>query len=401
MQATLQRNIATYPWFKFFQGLMFYQAIWFLYFQDRLSGAEAILLYAVYDVATTVLEVPSGYMSDRLGRRLTLLASAVTGVAAGLLLGLGNGFAAFALAQALLGASQAFASGTDSSLLYESLAGVGRAEEVEAQELKAWRVSYVAFAVSAVTGGAMALWSASLPFLASGLAFAAMLGTVLRFAEPPRKAGSGAQGGEWARLGSLRKALTEPVLVWLFALSVLMYGFSHLPFVFGQPFILEALRGVGLAAEAPLVSGAVSSVMMLVSVAASLVVPGLRARLGLPAILLLAYAMQIVLIGVLALTNSALAIAFLFLRMVPNALSAPFIAAKVQPLLADDSRATYLSLRALAGRLLFAASLYAASGAAGAGEMVYAEIQLVLGWYVLAGVLGFAGLLVSARVLSR
>lgn len=392
----LTRNIALYPWFKFWQGLMFYQAIWFLYFQDRLSGAEAILLYAVYDVATTVLEVPSGYMSDRLGRRLTLLASAVAGVVATLLLGFGDSFAAFALAQVLVGAASAFASGTDSSLLYESLAGAGRAEEVEAQELRAWRVSFLAFALSAVSGGAMALWSPALPFLATAAGFAVMLIVVLRFVEPPRMEAS---DSGWVGWDSLRAALTEPVLVWLFALAVLMYGFSHLPFVFGQPFILEALRGVGWDAEAPLVSGAVSALMMVLSVLVSLLAVRLRNWLGLPGVLLLAYAMQIALIGVLALTNSVLAIGFLFLRMVPNALSSPFIAARVQPLLADDSRATYLSVRSLVSRLLFAASLYVAAGAAGAGEMDHAHISAVLGWYVLAGLVSFAALLVTARVL--
>ena len=38
----MQRNIALYPWFKFVQQLLFWQAIWFLYFESRLSAAEAI-----------------------------------------------------------------------------------------------------------------------------------------------------------------------------------------------------------------------------------------------------------------------------------------------------------------------------------------------------------------------
>mgnify|MGYP003564626886 CR=1 FL=1 len=70
-------NVPLYRWSRFLRNLLFWQAVWFLYFQNSLSAAEAILLYAVYDVATTALEVPSGYMSDRIGRRFTLLASAV------------------------------------------------------------------------------------------------------------------------------------------------------------------------------------------------------------------------------------------------------------------------------------------------------------------------------------
>ena len=69
------RTIALIPWYQFLNSLLFWQAVWFLYFQSNLSGAEAIILYSVYDISVTVLELPSGYFSDRIGRRFTLLLS--------------------------------------------------------------------------------------------------------------------------------------------------------------------------------------------------------------------------------------------------------------------------------------------------------------------------------------
>ncbi len=390
------RTVALFPWFQFAQSLLFWQAVWFLYFQQTLSAPQAILLYAIYEISVTVVEVPSGYMSDRLGRRLTLLCSALSTLAGLVLLAAGDSFAAFAVAQALIGAGRAFASGTDSSLLFESLAAEGREDEIEAQELKAWRYSYVAAALSAITGGVLAGWYDSAPFWASAVAMVGVLILVWLFSEPPRHLREGQDGQ--VQLGSLKAALVHPVLVWLFAISVLMYVFSHIPFVFGQPFILEALSGIGLEGEAPLVSGTVSALMMGISVLASGFAPRLRGRLGLSGIVLLAYGMQIGLIAVLALTNSALAIGFLFLRMVPDALSRPFIMARIQPMLSDDSRATYLSLKSLCARVLFAGSLYLASGTAqDAGTMAYSDIRAVLGWYVLAGVICIATLYVTAR----
>ncbi len=71
----VQAKIRRIPWYRLFDCLLFWQAVWFMYFQAKLSGAEAILLYSVHDVATTVLEGPSGYFSDRVGRRLTLVVS--------------------------------------------------------------------------------------------------------------------------------------------------------------------------------------------------------------------------------------------------------------------------------------------------------------------------------------
>ena len=392
------RNIALYPWFQFGRNLVFWQAIWFLFFQNRLSAAEAIMLYAVYDIGTTALEVPSGYFSDRIGRRFTLIVSGLATLIGATLLSFGDGFAVFALAQIFLGASTAFNSGTDSALLFESLAAEERQDETETQELRAWRFGFIGLALSAVLGGVMSYFDAVLPFLASAIAAAGVLAITLKFSEPPHHAASVPQGSEFMRLAALRPALTQPVLSWLFLLSVLMYGFSHLPFVFGQPFILEALGTVGLAAEAPIVSGATSAVMMLLSVATSLIALRLRRSIGLTAILLLAFGMQIVLVGVLALTNSLIAIALLFFRMVPNSLSQPFILARTQPLLDDDSRATYLSLRSFCARLLFAGSLYlAALSTTATDTLPYAELQTVLGWYVAVGALALAGLALLSR----
>lgn len=395
-QSRMARNIALYPWFKFFQNLLFWQAVWFLYFQDTLSAAEAVLLYAIYDLATTIFEVPSGYFSDRIGRRLTLFASAVAAVAAAFLLLFGASFEAFILAQILWGLSAAFVSGTDNAILFESLAAVDRSDEVEVQELRAWRFTFTGLAVSAITGGAMSLVAFDLAFAATAIAMIAWAICAYMMTEPPRESGNAAS--EAIRFTHLKEAFTHPVLIWLFVLSTLMYGFSHIPFVFGQPFILEALNGAGWSGEAPLVSGAVSTIMMLVSVAASWVVPGLRKRIGLAAILLLAMSIQVGLVGVLAVTNSVLAIVFLFLRMVPSSIHGPLLIARVQPILNDDSRATFLSIKSLVGRLMFAGSLWiAASATTDIGLMSYLEIQTVLGWYFVVGVVAFCGLLIMSR----
>lgn len=391
-------NVALYPWFKFFQNLIFWQAVWFLYFQNTLSAVDAILLYAIYDIATTALEVPSGYMSDRLGRRKTLIAAAITGLAGSLFFVVGSSFPAFVAGQLLIGASTAFASGTDSAMLYESLSAEGREAEVEEQELKAWRYSFIALAVSAVTGGALYLSAETLPFLAATLAYLITLIIAYRFREPPRNAAGIDEGEALLHIGSLKEPFTNPVLIWIFAISVLMYIFSHLPFVFGQPFILEALQGSGFEADAPLVSGLVSAMMMAVSVGTSLMALWLRRWLGLGAILLFAFAIQIGLSGVLALTNDAIAIAVLFLRMVPNSLSRPFILARIQPLLSDESRATYMSLQSFAGRLILAGALYLASfSSSSEGVMSYPEIQQILGWFVVVGLVCLGVMALASR----
>lgn len=389
------QNVALYPWFKFFQNLLFWQAVWFLFFQSELSAAEAVLIYVFYDTSTTVFEVPSGYFSDRVGRRITLIISALAGLLSALMQAFGSEFWVFALAQAALGMHIAFASGTDSSLLYESLAEDGRADEIEEHEVRAWRFSFGALAVSAVTGGAMALVDLRVAYFATAVAFVLLFLVTVRLREPKNQR---AVAAESFRLDALLAAFRNPALLWIFALAALMYGYSHLPFIFGQPFILQALESLDLAANAPLVSGTVTALMMLVSLFTSWLAPSIRARIGFAGILLLAFAMQIGIVAGLALTSSALAIALLLLRMVPDSFSTAFIRARVQSELPDEVRATYLSIKSLAARILFAASLYIASGeASDVGEMSHGQIGMILGGYAFAGLLAFAVLAYTAR----
>lgn len=404
-----RRNIRLYPWWRFAMSLVFWQGIWFLYFQSALSPAAAIALYAIYDMATTLLEAPLGYLSDRIGRRPTLILASFCGGASAGLLCLAEGFAGFAAAQMLMGASAALASGADSAFLFETLKRCRREAEIEAQELRAWRYGFSAMAASALIGGLIAMADPRLAFAATALSFAAALALAMGFTDPGTGLAAGRNASEKTtletKLGASAmlagfRAVAPPdrrVLAWLFALSVGMYAFSHVPFVFGQPFILEAVRSAGLSAEAPAISGAVSAAMMLVSVAVSLVALPLKRQIGLTAMLITAAALQVALIAALALTNHPAAILLLLSRMAPDALSRPFILARSHPVLPDAGRATYLSLQSLAGRLVFSMTLLAAAASAEtAAALPYAEAQAVLAAYAVAGAAFLIGLALLA-----
>ena len=260
-----------------------------------------------------------------------------------------------------------------------------------------WRYSFCALALSALIGGALALADPRLPFVGGALAFVALIWVTLRFVEPPSTARS-TENPDLLRLGALGQSFRNPVLLWFFALGVLTYGFSHLPFVFGQPFIAQALDSMGLVTSAPLVSGGITAVMMGISVAMSLFALRLRNALGLPLLLLSAFGLQITISGVMALTDSTIVFAFLLLRMVPDALSRPFVLGRIQPLLPDESRATWLSLKSFAGRLVFASALaMGAISASDAGTLPYGDIRLILSVTTLIGLAALAALALTAR----
>lgn len=394
----MQRNIRLYPWFQACRSLLFWQAVWFLYFQNVLSAAEAVMLAAIYDIGTLILEVPSGYMSDRIGRRITLIVATLATMTGCLMLGLGSSFYVFALAQVMLGAGTAFASGTDHALLYDSLMDDGREVDVAWHEARAWRFTFTGLAISAMIGGLIAMLDMNLVYLATALAAVGALFLSTMFREPAHRDDGFtplAQGK------AILERLRHRGLAWLFALSVAMYVFSHVPFVFAQPFINEVLAGIGFAAETPAVSGSIVAAMMLTSVAAAWIVLPLAARIGKTGIFMLALAMQVGLIAVLAFTVHPAALALLLLRMVPDAFARPMILAYVQPRLKSSYRATYLSLQSLIGRLILAATLFVISFTVPDNAILrQADLQAILPLYVGAGLFLLIVLAATARVLK-
>ena len=72
----MQRNIRLYPWFRAASDGHAWITVFFLYMSQKLPLDQVIELSAVYYLSVFVLEVPSGYFSDRIGRRRTLLIAA-------------------------------------------------------------------------------------------------------------------------------------------------------------------------------------------------------------------------------------------------------------------------------------------------------------------------------------
>ena len=113
---------------------------------------------------------------------------------------------------------------------------------------------------------------------------------------------------------------------------------------------------------------------------------------------LLAFGMQIGIAGGLAVASSVAAIPILFLRMVPDAFSQAFLRARIQPELESGTRATWLSIKSLAGRVFFSATLVVAAMFTSArDEMSFEELRLVLSSYAGLGLVA----LISLAVLMR
>ena len=130
---SVSTNLTWYRWHQRMAGAMFWAPTMMLFLIDGFGLAGALQLQAVYYGAVVLLEVPSGWLSDRFGRVLTLRTVAICWVGAFSFF-LIDGLGPVVAGQILLAAGYAFLSGTDATFHLESLDAEGRAGEFAERE---------------------------------------------------------------------------------------------------------------------------------------------------------------------------------------------------------------------------------------------------------------------------
>lgn len=446
----LERNVRLYPTYTALFNAFAWMPVFFLYFSEHLSLERVLQLEAIYYAAVVLLEVPSGYFSDRVGRKATLFISSIGLAVAYALFVVGAGFAGlagfgvFVAAQICLAAGIAFNSGTDTSFHFDSLKGLGknREAEYEDREAIAARNGFIAGAIAALVGGAVGVIELQLAYVISLLAAVVSVGVVMTFSEPHPHGHVINEAGEEVCVdetpGILRQMLLcfgflkQRSLAWLFAFAVLMLILNHVPYEFYQPYIKVVVAdgaaavsgaangsvdgamngGVKLAAEpgiadvasegqrdqwAPLIAGVHMFISMLLASKAAAMSASLRKRLGTASALLLAAALQTVIIATMAYFVQWWVVPLILLRVMPRGLMTAPLNAAIAPRVPQAQRATYLSIQSLVGKMSFSLTLVSLSLlVAGDVEANALTLTEMLRWCTLIAVIGIAALACTA-----
>lgn len=350
----LTRNVKYYPYYLFLRSCYFWGPAFFLYFTSVLTLSQTLWLEAVYYVSVALIEVPSGYLSDRFGRKGVLMMSSAALSMAYLLFFLGSSFTTFASAQLFMAVGFAFSSGTDTAFHYESLDGLNRQSEYGEREAKALKFSFIAGAVGAVIGGMIAVVNLKWIYGASFIAAFSSLILVWKMTEPPKTVKS-APPTSMGKLvyDSFNKAWDKRFrffTLYTLAMTVLL----HFPYEFYQPYLEQVTQMTGTASQAtPGLTGIHLAVTMILGSWFTRFGMGPDYRCRIRMILIGCAVFQLILVGLMALIIHPAIVVLLLARTISRAISTPIINAEVTPLLDSSERSTYLSLQSFLGRVSF------------------------------------------------
>ena len=157
------------------------------YESNGLVMKDIMVLQAVYSIAIVVLEIPSGYLADVIGRRKTLVLGAMFGTLGFATYSFSFGFVGFLIAEIILGIGQSCISGADSAMLYDSLLERGEESKYTRFEGRIASLGNVAEAIAGILGGLLAAITLRIPYFAQSFVAFIALPAAITLVEPSRK----------------------------------------------------------------------------------------------------------------------------------------------------------------------------------------------------------------------
>ncbi|HIE25037.1 MAG TPA: MFS transporter [Anaerolineales bacterium] len=127
MNLKSDRMFPRFAAYGFLKNLRFFDPFIILIFREEgLSFLQIGLLYAIRDIATNILEIPTGVFADSFGRRKAMVMAFVSYLSSFFIFYFFTAFPIYVLAMILFAFGEAFRSGTHKALILEHLKMTGR-----------------------------------------------------------------------------------------------------------------------------------------------------------------------------------------------------------------------------------------------------------------------------------
>ncbi|MFA9288413.1 MAG: MFS transporter [Weeksellaceae bacterium] len=232
----LRNNLKVLTWFNFFTDFKLYAPVAVIYF-SMVTGSFALgmSIFSIVMISSALFEIPTGVLSDHMGRRKTLIWGAVASVAYVTFYAIGQSYWILAIGAVFEGLSRSFYSGNNNALLYDTLKEEGKEEEFAEYDGRLSSMFQIALATAAVIGGILATFSYPLIMWLSVISQSICLVLSFRIMEPHEH--SRRSGNIYAHLKeAYSNFITNKKLRLLSFGSIVGYGLGESSYYFQSAF---------------------------------------------------------------------------------------------------------------------------------------------------------------------
>ncbi|MCF7911097.1 MAG: MFS transporter [Candidatus Cloacimonetes bacterium] len=230
-----KRNVKVFLYYKFFNNMLIIGPVLMLFLLWKgLSYTNIMVLQSLSALSVLLFEVPTGIVSDKITRHLALFMGSLLCFMGLLLYILGHCFFVFAVAEIVFGLGMTFTSGSDTSLLYESLVKLDRKKEYQTILGKSMSIMFIGQGIGAVISSLLYKINPLIPFIISlGFLIVAMV-TSTFFKDQGRHKSTGNYLSHIIHSG--REVFTKKRILWALGFAVIMGIASRCSFWLYQPY---------------------------------------------------------------------------------------------------------------------------------------------------------------------
>ena len=151
------KDVFKYVLMSLFASFNLMASVEMLFFEYKsLSLSQIYMIYSLYSIVIVLVELPTGYLSDKFGAKTSMLVGLICGIIASIGFILGQGFVFMLISYIFIALMISFFSGSDVSYLYDSLTLEGDVDRFDEVYGKISSYCFVAVIVGAFLGGIIA-----------------------------------------------------------------------------------------------------------------------------------------------------------------------------------------------------------------------------------------------------
>lgn len=336
-----------YYFFSYFMVYLPYIVYYFQYIGFNLT--KIATLFAIKSVTQIILEIPSGYLADKIGRVKILVLSLIFEIIGLIIILFRTDYNSIIISHVFLGIGFALFSGADSALVYETLKKLKREKEYKKIYGRCVGIGEISIIISTALGSLIILEGLKLTIILSIITLIIATIITITIKEPYIKIKKTKIKNEIFNLFNvIKEALNNSKMKYIFIYSFFIMGLSNIIYVYYQPYFN--------ATNVPLFYyGIIFALLSIITALVNFNIHKIEERLGLYKLLI----MMPILIGLSFLFSGyffiQLGFLFFIFREIVRGISIPVITDYTNKLIKNGSkRATVLSIGGMFSRLGFA-----------------------------------------------